>query len=305
MANLSNQKASALIVVAGCMWGSMGFFNRFITLYGLSQLQIVFLRMFVAAIGLAIVLLKGQRELFKIKLKDLWCFIGSGMLSMLCLNITYFFAMQYTTLSVAALLLSTSPAYVMLLSAIFFGERLNIRKISALMVMLAGCFFITGVAEGELVLSWQGLIFGLASGICYALYSIFSRFALNKGYLSETIAFYTFLFAFVGIAPFGKVGDIAQAADLRLIILALAMGLVTCILPYVLYTKGLSAVENSLAAILATSEPVTATLIGAICFQEKLSAGNLIGIVLIIASVLIMNRPGKRKEYIRKHKEYI
>ena len=284
MANLSNQKASALIVAAGCMWGSMGFFNRYITVYGLSQLQIVFLRMFVAAIGLAIVLLKGQRELFKIKLKDLWCFIGSGMLSMLCLNITYFFAMQYTTLSVAALLLSTSPAYVMLLS---------------------GCFFITGVAEGELVLSWQGLIFGLASGICYALYSIFSRFALNKGYLSETIAFYTFLFAFVGIAPFGKVGDIAQAADLRLIILALAMGLVTCILPYVLYTKGLSAVENSLAAILATSEPVTATLIGAVCFQEKLSAGNLIGIVLIIASVLIMNRPGKRKEYIRKHKEYI
>ena len=294
------KKSWAMIIAAGCMWGSMGFFNRFITVYGLSQLQIVYLRMLVATVGLGLVLMGTSKGLFKVKIKDLWCFIGSGMISMLCLNITYFFAMQYTTLSVAALLLSTSPAYVMLFSAVLFGEKLNKRKVTALIVMLAGCVFITGAAEGELVLSWQGLLFGLASGICYALYSIFGRFALNKGYQSETIAFYTFLFAFIGIAPFGEVGLIAQAADLKLIVLALAMGVVTCIFPYVLYTKGLSGVENSLAAILATSEPITATLIGGIVFKEELSLGNFLGIVLIISSVLIMNR-NKRIRY----KEYI
>lgn len=300
MAQISAKKACLMIIAAGCMWGSMGFFNRYITVYGLDQLQIVFLRMLVAAVGLAIVLLIKGKALFRIKFKDVWCFIGSGMISMLCLNITYFYAMQYTTLSVAALLLSTSPAYVMLFSAILFGEKMNGRKILALMVMLAGCVFITGVAEGELVLSWQGLLFGLSSGICYALYSIFGRFALNKGYTSETIAFYTFLFAFIGIAPFGNVGAIGQVADVKLVVLAIAMGVVTCIFPYVLYTKGLSGVENSLAAILATSEPVTATLIGGLIFKEELSLGNAIGIVLIIASVLIMNRPKKirYKEYI-------
>ena len=300
MAKISAKTACLMIIAAGCMWGSMGFFNRYITVYGLDQMQIVFLRMLVAAVGLAIVLLIKGKALFRIKFKDVWCFIGSGMISMLCLNITYFYAMQYTTLSVAALLLSTSPAYVMLFSAILFGEKMNGRKILALMVMLAGCVFITGVAEGELVLSWQGLLFGLSSGICYALYSIFGRFALNKGYTSETIAFYTFLFAFIGIAPFGNVGAIGQVADVKLVILAIAMGVVTCIFPYVLYTKGLSGVENSLAAILATSEPVTATLIGGVIFKEDLSLGNAIGIVLIIASVLIMNRPKKirYKEYI-------
>ena len=45
MTKVLAKKACAMIIAAGCMWGSMGFFNRYITVYGLSQLQIVFLRM--------------------------------------------------------------------------------------------------------------------------------------------------------------------------------------------------------------------------------------------------------------------
>ena len=89
------KKSWAMIIAAGCMWGSMGFFNRFITVYGLNQLQIVYLRMLVATVGLGLVLIGTSKGLFKVKIKDLWCFIGSGMISMLCLNITYFFFFFY------------------------------------------------------------------------------------------------------------------------------------------------------------------------------------------------------------------
>ena len=61
------------------------------------------------------------------------------------------------------------------------------------------------------------------------------------------------------------------------------------VLPYILYTKGLSGLENSTASVIASIEPVTATVIGWIMFDEILDIIQIVGIVLVIGAVVFSN----------------
>lgn len=63
----------------------------------------------------------------------------------------------------------------------------------------------------------------------------------------------------------------------------------TAVIPFLTYTLGLRSVEASKAGILATVEPMVATLIGIFVFSEPLTLMSGIGVLLILAAVVILN----------------
>ena len=71
----------------------------------------------------------------------------------------------------------------------------------------------------------------------------------------------------------------------KTLLLSSATGLFTAVLPFLLYTKGLSTTNAGKAALLACIEPVTASLLGMVIYNEKL---NLIGIILIFSAILML-----------------
>ena len=76
-----NNKAmigSILIILAGCFWGSMGIFVRKLDTYGFSSIQIVSIRVTLAALIFALVLLIKDRAGFRISFKDIPLFLGLG-----------------------------------------------------------------------------------------------------------------------------------------------------------------------------------------------------------------------------------
>ena len=280
-----------LILLAGILWGSMGLFVRPLNAKGLSSWDIVFIRAFLTMVFMAVFILVKDRSLFKIKLKDIWCFIGTGLLSIVFFNLCYFKEITIAPLSIAAILLYTAPAFVMVISAFCFKERLTKRKIAALFLSFLGLMFVTGVFSSGERLTLKTLFIGLGAGLGYALYSIFSRYALEKGYSSFTISFYTFLLATVTTVFFIKPGEVKGVAfsSVSMIVLLIAFALVSTIIPYLTYTVGLKGVENGQASIIASIEPVVATLIGIIWFHEKMSVWVLIGIVLVLTGIVISN----------------
>lgn len=143
--------------------------------------------------------------------RNLWPLAGSGILSIVFFNYCYFSTISLMNLSAAAILLYTSPIFVMLMSLIFFHEQLTVRKVLALILAFAGCCLVSGLASAAVSLTAGGLLLGLGSGFGYALYSIFSRFSLNQGLHSITITNYTFLFAAIGGAFFTDFGQIADS----------------------------------------------------------------------------------------------
>ena len=281
--------AGVLILIAGVLWGSMGLFVRTLNEKGLVSMEIVGLRAAVTTVALFLFLLVFDRKLFRIRWKDLWCFIGTGICSIVFFNYCYFKAITLTSLSVAAILLYTAPAIVMVLSYFLFGEKLTKRKLLSLVMTFVGCVLVTGILTEKGSVSAGGILVGLGAGLGYALYSIFSRYALEKGYASLTITFYTFLIAAITscfLADMGKVARVASGgADI--FFLCLAFGVLCTVVPYLTYTLGLQHVENTKASIIASVEPVTATLLGALLFHEKLTVSGALGVVLVLAALAL------------------
>ena len=112
------------VLIAGILWGTMGLFVNYFDSLGLGSIDIAGVRVFFAAILVVIFILIKNPKLLCIKLKDIWCFIGSGLISLMIFTVCYFRTIVLSSMSVAAVLLYTSPVFVILLSLIIFKERI-------------------------------------------------------------------------------------------------------------------------------------------------------------------------------------
>ena len=286
---MKQQAATLSILSAGTLWGVMGIFVRHFNAFGLGSMEIGTLRALTGVLITGAYLLLRQRDLLKIRLRDLWCFLGTGICSLFLMNLTYFTAMQHTSLAVAGVLLYTAPIFVMLLSALLFREKITVKKILALVLAFCGCALVSGLGTDSRI-STAGLLWGLGAGISYALYSIFGRYAIQRGYGSWTMTFYSFLFCsalsiflcdWQAVAP--VVGQPIQ------LIWILGLGFITAFAPYVLYSLGLQSVENSRASILASIEPVVAAIVSVVVFAEPMSLTAACGIALVLAAIILLS----------------
>lgn len=291
--------AVCFVLLAGVLWGMIGIFVRRYEALGLSSLQTAALRLALTAVMFAIFVLIYQPRLFRIRLRHLWCFLGTGVVSVGLFTYCYFTSIHLSDLSVAAVLLYTAPAFVMMFSLIFFKEKMTVMKGLSLVLAVLGCALTTGVIGGEVNVTLEGFLFGLASGVCYALYSIFSRFALDRGYEPFTVTLYTFLFAGAATVALIDVRPVIAVvtADVGSVFYALLFALVSCLLPYVFYTLGLKYIASSTASIIATVEPVVATVIGTVVFGEVMNVPfGYIGVGLVFLSVVLINIKRKGKD---------
>lgn len=292
MSTLKNLNFSAFFVLAaGCLWGFMGLLVRTLNNAGLATMEICFARAIVTFVTMLAGLLIFNRRALKIRIKDVWCFIGTGAFSVAFFNYCYFKTITLTSLSVAAVLLYTAPAFVMLMSAVLFKEKLSGRKLVALVLAFVGCAFVSGIAGGADVLSGTGILFGLGAGFGYALYSIFGRYALERNYSSVTISFYTFLFATISTFFFVDAQKVVTVvgSSWQLTGKTVFLVLLVTLLPYLSYTKGLQGMENGTASVLASVEPVVATLVGILIYKEEMTLQNMIGICLVLGSIILIN----------------
>lgn len=277
------------VLMAGTLWGSMGVFVRHFNAAGLSPMEIAWFRILFGLIAIGVYLALFHRELLKIRFKDLWCFAGTGIGSLFLLNLTYYTAMQYASLAVAGVLLYTAPIFVMLLSALLFRETITPKKVLALILAFLGCALVSGIGTGSRV-STAGLLWGLGAGLTYALYSIFGRFVINRGYGSWTMTFWSFVFCFTAVCFFCDWQALTIVwAEPTEILWAVAMGITTGFLAYVFYGLGLERMEGSRASILASVEPVVATLFSVLLFREALGVSGVIGIALVLAAIVMLS----------------
>ncbi|HWR44250.1 DMT family transporter [Sporomusa sp.] len=283
--------AYALIVMAATLWGIISIFVKGLAEYGFTTLQIVAIRVVLSAIILTFYFAIKDRQLLKIEPAHGKYFIGTGILSIAFFNWCYFTAMRETSVAVAAILLYTAPAFVLLLARLLFGERLTTGKIAALVVTFFGCALVVGILpspQGAMPL--YGLVSGLGAGFGYALYSVFSKFALRH-YSALTVTVYTFVFAAAVMLPASGLWEVRTLLfHWPVVAYSIGFSLFSTILAYLCYTVALAYIETGRAAIVATLEPIVATTVGIMFFGEQLNNWQLLGIILVIAAVVSVQR---------------
>lgn len=287
-----------LVLAAGVCWGMIGVFTKRINALGFTEMQMLFVKGVLSALVLLVLTaVRDRRQLRLKKWTDLRYFIGTGICSFTLFSWGYMRAVNLTSLGVAAVLLYTAPTFVMLFSLVLFREKMTKRKAIVLAMTFLGCVLVTGLLEGGTTVTAAGIAIGLLSGVSYALYSIFGTYAIRAGYGPLTISFYTFLTAAVFMAfcvdPIAVAEKITAQGQWGFTVL---FALLTTVVPYLCYTKGLSGLPASLASVTATIEPVVAAALGIVVFHESASLGKVLGIVLVLAAVVIMNRQGGRAQ---------
>jgi len=284
---MTKRIAYLYIILAASLWGIIGLFVKNLSAHGFTSIQIVAIRSITAAIFLLVYVLIKNRKLLQIKITDSKYFIGTGIISIVFFNWCMFSAIQETSIAISAILLYTAPIFVAIMSRFLFKELFTPRKTLALFITILGCAFVVGfLPNNNDTISMYGLLLGLGSGFFYALYSIFCKYALKK-YSSLTITVYTFVFAAVAAAPFsGLWSKRALFLNAEIWIYIIGLSFFSTMLAYLLYTEGLKYVETSKASIIATIEPVVATLVSVLVFHEQLLAWQYAGIVLVIAAVI-------------------
>lgn len=292
------KSASLSIIAAGSLWGTMSIFVKNFEAYGFTAMQISAFRVICASVIFIAVALAYDRRLLNIQLRDLPLFVGIGLISVLCLAWTYFRAISYSV-SIAAILLYTAPAMVMLMSVVFFKEKLTQRKLIALLCAFIGCVCTVGNPGGTSIQP-AGIVFGLLAGFTYATYSIFAT-ALLKKYHPFTVTVMSFTVAAIGAVFVCDLPDmcfkIAAAPDKApLVLWIIGIGLVTAVMPYLLYTLGLSKTEAGKASVMASVEPLVASAIGIAFYGDELRITTVLGMIFILSAVVILNT-GKQAKF--------
>lgn len=295
--NSEQNKGYIMVLIAGMLWGTIGFFATLLSQLGMEAGPVAFFRVLSATIVLAIILLvKGKgTSLFAISKKGLFSCMLVGFISQALYNVCYMHAIEQGGMATAAVFLYTSPIYVAILSRILFKEPLTSNKIIAIVINIIGCIVtVTGGDFSTMKMSLFGLAMGILAGFTYALLPILSRTGADKED-PYTAAFYGQAFGalllFFLIRPYNGVG---AEFNVQMLLVLIGFGIVPSAMGYIVYYAGISKVtETSRIPVLASVETVVAAIVGLIAFGQSLSLMKILGIILVLLSIAVMNKKQK------------
>ncbi|EGT2203848.1 membrane protein [Clostridioides difficile] len=282
-------KGYVFIAIAGLLWATLGLFGKFLMGNGLTSEQVAFTRLFFGFIVLGIYSSIRTPQILKISKKGIIYSVIIGIICQAMFNLCYFKAIDIVGVSIAAVLLYTSPLFLAIFSKVCYKENITRSKLFSLILCFIGAIMaVTGGRLDFQGLNAFGLLLGILSAIAYALMPTISKNAL-KEFSSSTILVYSFLFGAIFMIPSSKPWEILNYANnLDVLFCMLMLGIVPAALAYIFYATGISkGVELSVAGVVASVELVGSVIIGCTILGESFSLGKLFGVMLMLISAVV------------------
>jgi drug/metabolite transporter (DMT)-like permease len=275
------------VSLAAVLWATAGTAAKFLFNRGMSPYQLIQLRVTLAFCILLIWLSWRNRQLLKVDTRDLFYFSLLGILGIGAAQFFYLFAISKIKVAAAILLHYTGPVFVACYAAIFRQQKLTARSVTALLGTVLGCFLVVGAYNLDLLsLNRSGIVGGLMAALAFATYTLLSEYGMRK-YTPWTVLLYGLLFATLAWnvlhPPLKALFQFYDPAEWFWIGFISVCGTV---LPFGLYFEGIQRIRSTHASITATLEPITAGVISALLLGEYLSPLQILGGVLVIASII-------------------
>ncbi|MBI4277346.1 MAG: DMT family transporter [Armatimonadetes bacterium] len=229
------------------------------------------------------VLLAGKRPRFG---RHFLAVILMGMLGNAMQSLFYYSALTRIPASLAGLLLSTTPVYVVVLARLLYGEPITLLKLVALAGALAGIATIVGFSP--VAVDFTGVALAAGCALVFSLYIVTGRRLLFE------------------ISPLELAAGVLPAAGLTFLVLGLitdsivlpataqgraallALGVLPTILANFLWLSGIRALGASRSALAGISEPVFVVLLSAALLGERLGPVQAVGAVVVLTCMLIL-----------------
>jgi len=279
------------IVIASILWGTMGILAKLAFGYGIVPETLIALRLAVSFATLAAGLGLFRKEAFKIQKTDILMFLVLGVFAIAFQRISYFYAVNLTTATVAAILFYTYPVFVTLFAVLSWKEKLDRAMLLAIVMAFSGVALVVRIYDvASLNTDFVGLLFGLLSSLLFVLYFVMIK-GLRDRYSNWTLSVFGDGIGVLTLLPiiyFSASNIVKFSAELWLLILAIAWG--PSLLAYLLYSYALKYVDASKGSILGVIEPLSAALFSASILREELEVLQVVGIALALTGVALLFR---------------
>lgn len=203
--------------------------------------------------------------------------------------------------AVATVLIYISPAFTAIIGWRWLQESVTLAKLAAIVLCLIGCVFASGAnTPSAWRLNARGILVGLATGLAFALYSLFGKASSRKGINSWTATLYTFAFgsAFLLLTqhpetifwlsrPVAHTSSGWQESALGWsLLLLLAIG--PTLGGYGLYTASLDHLATSTANLIVTLEPAMTAGLAYLLLGDQLTSAQIAGGLLVLLGVVVL-----------------
>lgn len=206
-----------------------------------------------------------------------------------------FLAGETTTVTNMGIIYTSSPIFIIMISAFFFNEKINFIKIIGLISCLAGVFAIIIKGDINLLLSLNftiGDLWMLAAAIGWALYSIYLFYWKSQLPIFQRFTLVAF-FGAMSLLPFYIIEEVVFQRTIfssQFFSWVLFAAISPGIIAFTLYTKAQKSLGASLTGFTLYIFTIYAAIYGFIFFDEKLESFHLLGTVLVFFGVYLAKK---------------
>lgn len=272
------------VIMASMIWGTIGIFARWSSA---DPLFLSFSRSFIAVVAMLflyketrIPLLRGS-ELFLVSLSGI--FRAAGLYF-------YFVAITMTTLCYTLFIFYLAPVMVVIWGPMLIGEKLEKYSLPALFVAVSGVgMILLSMFDGDITTAeLGGIIYALLGAFCFTFTIIVAKGLPQVSGLALT--FYQMAVATLCLLPFMHAGNTGVGGKITFLMLGsiILLGVVHTAYSYVIYHEGLKEVKIQHAGIFLYLDPVVASLMGYLIFQETIGLHGFMGAFLILVAGIVV-----------------
>ena len=206
-----------------------------------------------------------------------------------------FLAGQTTTVSNMGIIYTSSPIFIILISSIFFNEKINLFKITGLFACLIGVFTIIIKGDLNLLINLNftiGDLWMLGAAIGWALYSIYLFYWKSELSLLQRFTLVSF-FGALSLLPFYIAEEIFVARTVfnqEFYLWALFAAIFPGIIAFTLYTQAQKSLGASLTGFTLYVFTIYGAIYGYFIFDEKLESYHYFGTALVFSGVYLARK---------------
>ena len=274
-----------LAAIAALMFAVNGSIAKLLIEDGVSAAHLSQLRVTVSFALLAGALALVDRRRLRIARADVPRMAWLGLAGVAIVQLSYFLAIERMPISVTLAIQFTGPLMVLLWLRFAHGRRLRPSLWGAVALSVAGSALVVQVFDADSI-DGLGVVYALVAAVTFAIYLVgFER--AGRSYdafttLAWGLGFATLFWLLVSPPWTFPVGDLDSPRDFAL---ALGVVVIGTLAPFLLNLSALRHLPATRVGVIATLEPVLATLVAWVVHDEALAAVQVLGVVLVVAAV--------------------
>ena len=297
-----NRKIQGVVMTltGGILWGLCGSCGQFLFQYKEATSNwLVPIRLMGAGILILLLLAaKNRGEILTVwkepwGRRDILIFSVFGM--MLC-QYAYFTTIQYSNAGTATVLQYTGPAMILVWLCIREQRKPKLYELVALVCAMTGTFILATHGNLEqLSIPAKALAWGMAAAVALVVYTLQPARLMKEYSTLLTLGWGMFLGGGV-LALLVKPWTVHPVIDGQTLLSMAVIILLGTIGAFWLYLSGVQMVGASNASMLASIEPVAATVISVVWLKVQFQVIDFIGFIFVLSTVFIISINEKKKE---------